>query len=105
MAIRAAAGVLKQSCPDSTYLCIRYGGDEFLLLGTYREDGDVDRLKREIKDRVAVYNARHELPVLLGMSVGVVIADLAEEAQSIDYYINKSDTMMYQIKREKKQCL
>ena len=39
------------------------------------------------------------------MSVGVVIADPAEEAQSIDYYINKSDTMMYQIKREKKQCL
>ena len=39
---------------------------------------------------MAVYNARHELPVLLGMSVGVVIADPAEEAQSIDYYINKS---------------
>ncbi len=54
---------------------------------------------------MAAYNARHELPVLLGMSVGVVIADPAEEARSIDYYINKSDTMMYQIKREKKHCL
>lgn len=104
MAIKAAAGVLRQCCPDSAYLCIRYGGDEFLLLGTYREDWDGCRLKREIEDRVGAYNARHELPVGLSMSVGTVITSPAEEAQNIDHYINQSDAMMYQIKREKKKA-
>ncbi len=101
-AIKAAAGILKQSRPDSSYLCIRYGGDEFLMLGTYSEACNAEYLKREIEDRVAVYNTGHELPVQLSMSVGTVIASPTDVTQGIDYYINQSDTMMYQIKRKKK---
>lgn len=102
-AIRAAAGILKQSCPDSSYLCIRYGGDEFLMMGTYSEDCGADFLKSGIADRVDMYNMNHELPVQLSMSVGTVITSPADEAHGIEYYISQSDMMMYQIKKEKKR--
>ena len=56
------------------YLCIRYGGDEFLMLGTYSEECSADILKRRIVDGVELYNTRHELPVRLSMSLGTVVA-------------------------------
>lgn len=101
-AIRAAAMILKQSCPDSSYLCIRYGGDEFLMLGTYSEECSADILKRRIVDGVELYNTRHELPVRLSMSLGTVVASPADETQGIEYYIGQSDMMMYRIKKERK---
>lgn len=94
--------ILKQSCPDSSYLCIRYGGDEFLMLGTYSEECSADILKRRIVDGVELYNTRHELPVRLSMSLGTVVASPADETQGIEYYIGQSDMMMYRIKKERK---
>lgn len=102
-AIKAAAGILKQSCPDSTYLCIRYGGDEFLMMGTYSEDRNTERLKGEIAERVNTYNDLHELPVQLSMSIGTIITSAADETEDINYYISQSDTMMYQIKKSNRQ--
>lgn len=101
-AIKAAADILKQSRPDSSYLCIRYGGDEFLMMGTYREECGAEFLKRAIADRVDEYNAGHGLPVQLSISVGTVITTPADEASGIEYYIGQSDMMMYEIKKAKK---
>lgn len=102
MAIKAAAGILKQSRPDSSYLCIRYGGDEFLMMGTYREDCGPEFLKREIVKRVGLYNTGDELPVQLSISVGTVITSPADEGLGAEYYIGQSDMMMYEIKKAKK---
>ena len=101
-AIKAAAGILKQSRPDSSYLCIRYGGDEFLMMGTYREDCSAAFLKDAIEDRVDAYNEGHGLPVRLSISVGTVITSAADGASGIEYYIGQSDMMMYEIKKAKK---
>ncbi len=101
-AIQAAAGILRQSCPDSNYLCIRYGGDEFLMMGTYREDRDAEWIKTKIEDGVCAYNAKKELPVSLGMSIGTIITSPEDEVSDINYYISCADTLMYQIKKKRK---
>ncbi|MDE7323486.1 MAG: GGDEF domain-containing protein [Lachnospiraceae bacterium] len=101
-AIQAAAWILMQSCPDRNYLCIRYGGDEFLMLGTYREDRNADWIKKKIEDRVCAYNEKKELPVPLSMSIGTIITSSADEASDINYYISRADTLMYQIKRKRR---
>jgi len=103
MAIKAAASILKQSCSDRPDLCIRYGGDEFLLLGTYREGRNAEQLKCMIEDRIKAYNMSRILPVQLGMSIGSIVTSPADEVSDMDYYISQSDRMMYQVKRKKKE--
>lgn len=101
-AIKAAAKIISQSCPDDTYVCIRYGGDEFLMIGTYREDMDAEYIKRNISQKIDEFNAQSSLPAKLNMSIGSIIASPDNGAADMEYYISKADAMMYRIKKERK---
>ena len=83
-------------------MCIRYGGDEFLMIGTYREDRDAEYIKRNISQKIDEFNAQSSLPAKLNMSIGSIIASPDNGAADMEYYISKADAMMYRIKKERK---
>lgn len=102
-AIKALAEIMKNSYVDDSFFCVRYGGDEFLLIGTCESDEQALQIKKSIQGRIGAFNRKGRLPRNLSASLGYVFASGEEENTSIDYYISKADEMMYQIKQKKKE--
>lgn len=102
-AIKALAKIMKKSYADDSFFCVRYGGDEFLLIGSCESDAEARQMKNSVQGRITAFNRKKCLPRDLSASLGFVFAAGEEENTSIDYYISKADEMMYQIKKKKKE--
>ena len=95
-AIKAAAQVLKDHCAPRDFV-MRYGGDEFLVIASRREEG----LQAALADALADGRYDGELPCRLGLSVGVVLCDRQDE-RSLEACIQDADAQMYQRKKRRK---
>jgi diguanylate cyclase (GGDEF)-like protein len=94
-AIRAAAGLIKQTCRAGDFT-MRYGGDEFLVIASIRETGLADALACTLEP-----NTREDLPCRLSLTVGRVEVDDAT-TQTLDECVQDADARMYEIKKRKK---
>jgi diguanylate cyclase (GGDEF)-like protein len=94
-AIRAAAGLIKQTCRAGDFM-MRYGGDEFLVIASIRETGLADALACTLEP-----NTREDLPCRLSLTVGRVEVDDAT-TQTLDECVQDADARMYEIKKRKK---
>ena len=93
---------MQQSCPDSSYFCIRYGGDEFLMMGTCDSEDTARFIKSSIEKRIEETALNIELPVKLSASIGYILTSQSDPDNSLDEYISQADKIMYQIKKERK---
>lgn len=101
-AIKYLAGIMKEACADDSCFCIRYGGDEFLMIGNCADAAQAEEMKKRLEDRIAAFNREGKLPDVLAASFGYIFAEPDGGGATIDYYISKADEMMYQIKKKKK---
>ncbi|MBO4494672.1 MAG: GGDEF domain-containing protein [Clostridiales bacterium] len=98
LAIRLVAKAIKETIPED-WCGIRYGGDEFVVIGEklFVDDGAM------LKNRLcaAVENAAKALmlPFKLTVSVGSVLVD-PEKNVSLDEYFSMADTAMYEMKKK-----
>jgi len=85
-------------------LGMRYGGDEFVLFGGYKdgEEYKVDRVVDSIHEDFKEVNASGKHPFTLSASLGVSKWK-AREITSLDAVIEQADKLMYEEKREKKR--
>lgn len=85
-------------------LGMRYGGDEFVLFGGYKdgEEYKVDRVVNSIHDDFDEVNASGKHPFKLSASLGVSKWK-ARDITSLDAVIEQADKLMYEEKREKKR--
>lgn len=102
LSIKVMANVMQQSCPDSSYFCIRYGGDEFLMMGTCDSEDTARFIKSSIEKRIEETALISELPVKLSASIGYILTSRSGPDNSLDEYISQADKIMYQIKKERK---
>jgi len=94
-AIRAAADLIKRSCRAGDFM-MRYGGDEFLVIASIREDGLAEALDGMLEgDAVG-------LPCRLSLTVGRVQAD-DSAPRTLDQCVQAADAKMYEIKKKKKE--
>ena len=103
LSIKEMAHVMQQSCPDSSYFCIRYGGDEFLMMGTCDSEEKAALIQSAIEQRIREVVPVSNAPVRLSASIGYFLTSESDTEQSLDEYISQADRMMYQIKKERKQ--
>ncbi len=101
-AIKELADIMKRVRPDDSYFCIRYGGDEYLMMGTCPDRAAADSVKTSIEKEIQEYNDKKVLPEPLSASIGYILTDPRETDMDIDHYIGKADEMMYLIKKERK---
>lgn len=101
-AIKALAEIMMHAFGEECF-CVRYGGDEFLLMGSCESEAHAVEMKQAIQDRIRAFNEKELLPRNLSASLGYVFADGEEQKLSIEHYISKADEMMYQIKKQKKE--
>lgn len=102
-AIKAMALVLNDVKPDSSFFCLRYGGDEFLLMGSCDSEDEAAAIQTQIERRIEAYNSSGALPAELSASIGHIISSPAELELGMEDYIRTADKMMYRIKQERKK--
>ena len=102
MMIREIGAIVHKNV-SGEMLGMRYGGDEFVLFGGYKDGkGDiVERIVQSIRDDMRETNQSGKYQFKLSASIGVSTWK-ANEISSLDEVIELADQRMYQEKRAKK---
>ena len=97
LAIRLVAKAIKETIPSNWY-GIRYGGDEFLVIGenVFVDDGSI--IKKQLCKAVEIEAQALMLPFKLSVSVGAVLMDPKKDI-SLDEYFSLADEAMYEMKK------
>ena len=98
LAIRTVSSAMLSTMPDN-WLGIRYGGDEFIALGICGDSKFVEEYIEKIKDNLEKQVASMHLAYPLTASCGYIMTDPASSA-TLEDYISKADSIMYEIKQE-----
>ena len=97
-AIKIVANVIKSTVPGS-WKAVRYGGDEYVIIGEYGVAGDIEAVKNGIIDKARRVSEDLNLPFKLSVSVGYVVID-PENALGNEEYFRMADEAMYEMKQE-----
>ena len=87
-------------CCREGWICARFGGDEFILLGTNVDDEDETILGETFRTRLAQINKLMNKPYLIEASIGTVVTRIKDE-DTLFGLITLADEMMYQQKKKK----
>ncbi|MCR5629671.1 GGDEF domain-containing protein [Eubacterium sp.] len=97
-AIRIIAYVLKSTVP-ANWKTVRYGGDEYVMIGEYDNEKDVEVVKNEIINKAKNMANELALPFKLSVSVGYVIVDTEDKVGNEEYF-RMADEAMYEMKQK-----
>jgi diguanylate cyclase (GGDEF)-like protein len=98
-ALIATANVLRASFRQSDILA-RLGGDEFCVLMTDACQNTADQVRKRLKQRVDLTNARSNACFRLSLSIGIAQVPVVHQP-SLEELIRLADTLMYEEKRNK----
>lgn len=93
--------ILEKSAGNKKITCIRYGGDEFIVI-TPKEE--VDEFIAKFKELLNEFNSKKVFPSEVDISIGVSEFTVNSEI-NMEYIINTADKLMYEKKKLKKRNL
>lgn len=97
-AIKVVASVIKSSVPK-TWKAVRYGGDEYVIIGEARESEDMEAIKTSIIEKAKRLSEDLCLPFKISVSVGYVLVDSNNNLENEEYF-RMADEAMYEMKQE-----
>lgn len=97
--INAAARILQEE--SGKYYVTRYGGDEFIVMGTVHDEQEIEEYWQRVKDRISEYNS-DDKKAKLSLSCGYEVFKV-EAKTSLEDCIRVTDRKMYDEKKRKKQ--
>lgn len=93
--------ILEKSAGNKKITCIRYGGDEFIVI-TPKEE--VNEFIAKFKKLLSEFNDHKNFPSKIDVSIGVSEFTVNSEI-NMEYIINTADKLMYEKKKLKKRNL
>ena len=100
-ALVAYSALLKR-CAGEDMLAIRYGGDEFLLIGPMENLKAAEEFKKLIYSETERLNEERNAGYELGCSIGYILTDPKSE-KDLDDYVKEADSIMYADKQKRKK--
>lgn len=97
--INATATILMKN--TKKYYVIRYGGDEFIVMGTVQNAREIETYWQKVMVDVETYNTKHKKQATLSMSIGYDVFNVDHKTYLEDC-ICVSDRKMYEQKNYKK---
>lgn len=94
------AEVLKQ-CVDEHKIAIRYGGDEFMIIGMVEGAKEAEEFKKKFESFLADANNQGYV-YQLETSIGYVLTD-PRGKKDLDTYVNDADALMYEVKKRNRK--
>lgn len=95
------AGVLKE-CAGKEKIVVRYGGDEFLIIGPVKNAEAAEEFKRTLLRELEELNEREKLPYRVEASIGYILTDPKSDKE-LDDYVEEADDLMYKEKIRSKK--
>ena len=96
LAIKTVAEIIQKYFPDE-WLKIRYGGDEFLLIGSNTDEEQVSQFCAAADNGLTRRGGRMKLPYELTISSGYKIIE-SDSGLSLDEAVSQADQIMYERK-------
>ena len=97
-AIRLTASAIKSNLKDD-WIGVRFGGDEFMVIGSVKEPEEAEELKNAINNNIDKVNKDGVWPFRLSISSGYILSD-KETKKSLSDYIKDADNLMYETKKK-----
>ena len=97
--ISAAANILMKKTKKS--YVVRYGGDEFVVMGTVSNEKEIQSYWAAVEAEVEKYNLKHSKKAQLSFSYGYDVFSV-EASTYLEECIKVTDEKMYQSKNQKK---
>ena len=95
------SNVLK-SCAGEDKIAVRYGGDEFLIIGLVEDEAEAEAFKQKLENALADANAQSGLQYQIEASIGYVLTDGKRKAE-LDDYVDEADALMYEVKKRNRK--
>lgn len=99
--IKEMAACFKEAL-SGDMLAMRYGGDEFVVFGSYEEDAEIDYLLQSIQAAMDRRNESGQNSFTLATSIGVTKYN-ARDVKELSDLIDIADANMYEQKRKKRE--
>lgn len=102
--IKQIAACIKDNFSRPTDVCVRYGGEEFLVLTAQK---DIDKLVAHLQQTIELVTELEFEKTLESVSISVGLYASAEEdfELEIDELVNLADKQLYNAKRNGKNCI
>ncbi|MBR6488509.1 MAG: diguanylate cyclase [Clostridiales bacterium] len=97
-AIRLTASAIKSNLKHD-WIGVRFGGDEFLIIGSVKSHDEADELKDAINTTIERVNKDGVWPFRLSISSGYILSD-HESKKPLSEYIKDADNLMYETKKK-----
>lgn len=98
-AIKQVAQAIRKACVEKQ-LIVRYGGDEFLIIGVCGDLSDAEKLMEKIRRNLEEESSHSGLSFPINASLGCKILN-PEENDTLEECIKKADERMYDEKKRK----
>lgn len=95
------ANVLKE-CAGEDKIAVRYGGDEFMIIGQVEDGSEAEAFKKKLEETLAKANSGGRFPYQLEASIGYVLTD-PKSKKELDTYVEEADSLMYEVKKRNKK--
>ena len=95
------SGVLKK-CTAEDMIAVRYGGDEFLIIGSVEDEAEAVAFKEKLMTELQAVNDSSGLPYEIEASIGYVLTD-AKSKLELDDYVKEADELMYEVKKQNRK--
>jgi len=83
-------------------IAVRYGGDEFLIIGPVENTEEAEMFKNRLNEELEKANARVNLPYRIEASIGYVLTD-GNSDKELDDYVQEADALMYEVKKRNRK--
>lgn len=94
------SAILKK-CAGEDKMAVRYGGDEFLIIGPVKDQTDADAFVEYVLAETQKANEQRNKPYNVEGSIGYILSDPAA-GKALDDYVKEADKIMYEVKKKRK---
>ncbi len=101
-ALCETADILRHAAQREPVFLARYGGDEFSVVGNWKNIEDAGGMMRRLNEEAEQYNKEGNKPYHLSLSIGCAMWS-ENESGSLEELIKKADERMYEHKMGKKE--
>ncbi len=97
LALCTVAEAIKKALPQD-WVAVRYGGDEFLMVGECRDAQEADEITENLRVELETLKSKRRLNFNLSVSIGSVVM-YPEENNNLEEYLRRADEAMYVAKQ------
>ena len=101
-AIIGMADCIKQVFDGDT-ICVRMGGDEFLVMCEYKDEESLENSEKELAEKMKEFSDKSELPIALEASIGHSFNNKRIKSTELGRMLKAADNKMYAAKKKKKE--